>query len=105
YRAARPGRHHHCHPGGAPATWRRTAGLSASPRCVGESPRSPNPAKQPRACYDRPEGVSQEVRRAPEPASSERVSEQAPEQAQGADTMPGWKKNIPICLQAEEQER
>lgn len=38
-------------------------------------------------------------------AGDQKASERAPEQAEGADTMPGWKKNIPICLQAEEQER
>lgn len=88
-----------CSPSALPgaAEFKESAGRAAPPRCSREPPRRPSPAEEPSSA--RRERRRGESRR-------ERASEPASQPASpGADTMPGWKKNIPICLQAEEQER
>lgn len=97
-------------PGSAPATRSRR-------RVCGERGRrrrldAPGAASAPQPCWNSPGERRGQPGRASGrrgdsagPGDGERAGEEerAEEQAPGADTMPGWKKNIPICLQAEEQ--
>ena len=102
--SARPGRSHP----EPPASLRRARGARRRLNAPGRRLGAPAQLNSPESAAAGPGGrVGRRGEARPAPGDRERAGEEerVRERAQGADTMPGWKKNIPICLQAEEQER